>query len=216
MPVLGIIFLRHAATRFQAAARPIAADQASGKMPNRPIVPADYVKQRALYLPEAARYDHIMQAASTTERGSPGAPMRQVPIWCGGHSKAALRRAVTWPHRQAILQQLNLHRLLDTPDGTIIVLRARIGDTLQEGAVIAGLHGGDASDTAVLDALMTGPERTFHQDPLFAFRLLADLPATVRGPLDFSELMRDARRCALVDMWCSFGMFFPCSESQAA
>src|SRR5580658_7489851 len=49
-----------------------------------------------------------------------------------------LRRAVTWPHRQAILQQLNLHRLLDTPDGTIIVLRARIGDTLQEGAVIAG------------------------------------------------------------------------------
>jgi uncharacterized membrane protein len=93
-----------------------------------------------------------------------------------------LRRAVTWPHRQAILQQLNLHRLLDTPDGTIIVLRARIGDTLQEGAVIAGLHGGDASDTAVLDALLTGPERTFHQDPLFAFRLLADIGLRALSP----------------------------------
>jgi uncharacterized membrane protein len=93
-----------------------------------------------------------------------------------------LRRAVTWPHRQAILQRLNLHRLLDTPDGTIIVLRARIGDTLQEGAVVAALHGADASDTAVLDALMTGPERTFHQDPLLAFRLLADIGLRALSP----------------------------------
>jgi uncharacterized membrane protein len=93
-----------------------------------------------------------------------------------------LRRAVTWPHRQAILQRLNLHRLLDAPDGTIIVLRARIGDTLQEGAVVAALHGADASDTAVLDALMTGPERTFHQDPLLAFRLLADIGLRALSP----------------------------------
>jgi uncharacterized membrane protein len=93
-----------------------------------------------------------------------------------------LRRAVTWPRRQAILQQLNLHRLLDTPDGTVIVLRARIGDTLQEGAVVAALHGGDASDTAVLDALITGPERTFHQDPLLAFRLLADIGLRALSP----------------------------------
>ncbi|HJY61561.1 MAG TPA: DUF2254 family protein, partial [Streptosporangiaceae bacterium] len=68
-----------------------------------------------------------------------------------------LRRAVTWPHRQAILQQLDLHRLAGAAGGAVIVLRARIGDTLQEGAVVAGLHGGDASDTAVLDALITGP-----------------------------------------------------------
>jgi uncharacterized membrane protein len=93
-----------------------------------------------------------------------------------------LCRAVTWPRRQAILQQLNLHRLLDTPDGTVIVLRAGIGDTLQEGAVVAALHGGDASDTAVLDALITGPERTFHQDPLLAFRLLADIGLRALSP----------------------------------
>jgi uncharacterized membrane protein len=93
-----------------------------------------------------------------------------------------LRRAVTWPHRQAILQQLNLHRLLDAAGSAVIVLRARIGDTLQEGAVIADLHGGDASDAAVLGALMTGPERTFHQDPLFAFRLLADIGLRALSP----------------------------------
>jgi uncharacterized membrane protein len=93
-----------------------------------------------------------------------------------------LRRTITWPNRQAILQQLNLRRLLDADDGAVIVLRARIGDTLQEGAVVAGLHGGDASDAVVLGGLLTGPERTFHQDPLFAFRLLADIGLRALSP----------------------------------
>lgn len=42
MPVLGVIFLRHAANRFDAAARQIKEDQASGRMPKRKIVPADW------------------------------------------------------------------------------------------------------------------------------------------------------------------------------
>ena len=37
MPVLGVIFLRHAANRFDAAHRQIEADQASGKMPKRKV-----------------------------------------------------------------------------------------------------------------------------------------------------------------------------------
>jgi hypothetical protein len=94
-----------------------------------------------------------------------------------------LRRAVTWPNGQAISQQLDLHRLLDAAaGGAVIVLRARIGDTVQEGAVVADLHGGDASDTAVLAGLVTGPERTFHQDPLLAFRLLADIGLRALSP----------------------------------
>ena len=94
-----------------------------------------------------------------------------------------LRRAVTWPGRPAILQQLNLRRLLDAADGgVVIVLRARIGDTLQEGAVVADLYGGDVSDAVVLGGLVTGPERTFHQDPLFAFRLLADIGLRALSP----------------------------------
>ena len=52
MPVLGIIFLRHAANRFEAAAKQIQADQASGKMPKRKVLPADYIHRRALWLPE--------------------------------------------------------------------------------------------------------------------------------------------------------------------
>ncbi len=64
MPVLGVIFLRHAANRFEAAHRQILADQAAGKMPKRKVMPADYVARRSLYLPETARYDWIMEQAA--------------------------------------------------------------------------------------------------------------------------------------------------------
>ena len=64
MPVLGVIFLRHAANRFDAATAQIAADQAAGKMPKRRVQPADYVRRRALWLPEQARFDNIMERAS--------------------------------------------------------------------------------------------------------------------------------------------------------
>src|SRR5512139_3641975 len=66
MPVLGVIFLRHAANRFEAATRQIEEDQATGKMPKRKVQPADYIRRRALWLPENARYDWIMQQAATS------------------------------------------------------------------------------------------------------------------------------------------------------
>jgi uncharacterized membrane protein len=48
-----------------------------------------------------------------------------------------LHRTITWPHRQAVLQQLDLRRLLDAAGTAVIVLRARIGDTIGEGAPAA-------------------------------------------------------------------------------
>jgi type I restriction enzyme M protein len=65
MPVLGVIFLRHAANRFEAAQRQIQEDQAAGRMPKRRVLPADYIRRRALWLPEQARYDSIMDKASS-------------------------------------------------------------------------------------------------------------------------------------------------------
>ena len=113
-------------------------------------------------------------------------------------------RAIIWPHRQAILQQLDLSRLLAAADGgAVIVLRADMGDTLQQGAPVADLHGGEAADAAVLAGLVTGRERTFDQDPRFAFRLLADIalralspavndPATAVQVLDTTESLLQA------------------------
>ncbi|GAB4264572.1 MAG: type I restriction-modification system subunit M [Methylomicrobium sp.] len=64
MPVLGVIFLRHASNRYQAALQQIRDDQAAGKMPNRPLMKADFVKRRALMLPETAQYDYLLQLPS--------------------------------------------------------------------------------------------------------------------------------------------------------
>ena len=91
-------------------------------------------------------------------------------------------RAVAWPHGQAILQQVHLPRLLEAAGSAVIVLQAGIGDTLQQGAPVANLHGGEVADEAVLRGLVTGQERTFHQDPLFAFRLLADIGLRALSP----------------------------------
>jgi uncharacterized membrane protein len=128
------------------------------------------------------------------------------PCTAGRPPAAALpprRRAVLWPNRQAILQQLDLGQLLRAAGGAVIVLRAGVGDTLQQGAPVADLHGGEVADTAVLGGLVTGQERTLNQDPLFAFRLLADIgmralspavndPATAVQVLDTTESLLQA------------------------
>ena len=69
MPVLGVIFLRHAANRFEAATRQIEADQAAGRMPKRTPIAADYVKRHALMLPEIARYDYILNLTKSHNLG---------------------------------------------------------------------------------------------------------------------------------------------------
>jgi type I restriction enzyme M protein len=61
MPVLGVIFLRHATNRYNDALREIQADQAAGKMPKRPLTAADFKKRRALMLPKEARYDELLK-----------------------------------------------------------------------------------------------------------------------------------------------------------
>ena len=70
MPVLGVIFLRHATNRYQAALAAIQADQAAGRMPKRPLGKADFIKRRALMLPEPARYDTLLRLPSETNLGS--------------------------------------------------------------------------------------------------------------------------------------------------
>ena len=61
MPILGLIFLRHATNRYYAALAAIEEDQATGKMPNRPLFEEDFTRRGALMLPEEARYDVLLQ-----------------------------------------------------------------------------------------------------------------------------------------------------------
>lgn len=70
MPVLGVIFLRHATNRYDAACRQIAEDQAAGKMPKRPLVKGDFLKRRALMLPKEARYDELLKLPKGSNLGA--------------------------------------------------------------------------------------------------------------------------------------------------
>ena len=69
MPVLGVIFLRHATNRHDGALKDIEADQASKKMPNRKLVKGDFLKRRALMLPANARYDAVLALPKGTNLG---------------------------------------------------------------------------------------------------------------------------------------------------
>ena len=60
MPVLGLIFLRYAWGRFRKADAQIRASRAGMVGRQIPIEPADYMKSGAMFLPEEARYDFLL------------------------------------------------------------------------------------------------------------------------------------------------------------
>lgn len=70
MPIMGLLFLRQATNRYYAALASIEADKAAGKMPDRPLVDADFRRRRAMLLPEAARYDVILDMPKGGQLGT--------------------------------------------------------------------------------------------------------------------------------------------------
>ena len=70
MPILGLIFLRHATNRYYEAMAAIEEDRAAGRMPERPLVEADFTRRRALMLPEAARYDVLLEMPKNGNLGA--------------------------------------------------------------------------------------------------------------------------------------------------
>jgi uncharacterized membrane protein len=95
-----------------------------------------------------------------------------------------LRSTVAWSGPPAVLQQLHLAPLVtaaSTAD-SVVVFREAVGVTLLSGMPIADVHGGDLGQQAVLRAIVPGRERTFDQDPLLAFRLLADIALRALSP----------------------------------
>jgi type I restriction enzyme M protein len=69
MPVLGVIFLRHATNRYEVARREIEEDLAAGRMKRTPAQ-EDFLKRRALMLPEVARYDYLLQLPKHADLGA--------------------------------------------------------------------------------------------------------------------------------------------------
>jgi type I restriction enzyme M protein len=61
MPIMGLLFLRQATNRYYEALSAIQADKAAGKIPDRPLVDGDFLRRRAMMLPDGARYDEILE-----------------------------------------------------------------------------------------------------------------------------------------------------------
>ncbi len=61
MPVLGVIFLRHATFRFQMVEKALLDDPSWPRRKGvpRPVVPDDFETKSAMFVPEKARYDYL-------------------------------------------------------------------------------------------------------------------------------------------------------------
>lgn len=96
------------------------------------------------------------------------------------------RHELAWQGRSAILQFIDVPRLLHAAEvaDVVIELCAGTGETLAAHDRIAVVHGTSSAavDRAVLKALSTGPERTFEQDPTLALRVLADIALRSLSP----------------------------------
>src|ERR1700730_12352494 len=70
LPILGLLFLRHATNRYHEAVEAIEADKKAGKMPNRKLVEADFARRRALMLPEKAQFDTLLKLEKGANLGA--------------------------------------------------------------------------------------------------------------------------------------------------
>ncbi|MCZ4099881.1 MULTISPECIES: DUF2254 family protein [Streptomyces] len=95
-----------------------------------------------------------------------------------------LLSTVKWPGTTTIVEQLDILNLMTaaTRAGSVVVMRVAVGATIQHGTTLAEIRGGDLVDGEVVQAVIAGRERTFRQDPTFAFRLLSDIGLRALSP----------------------------------
>ena len=99
MPILGLIFLRHATNRYYAALAAIEEDRAAGQMPDRPLVEADFGRRRALMLPKEARYDLLLEKRRRTAVSARPSPPPWTPSRSGSRRSPANCRRITGASR---------------------------------------------------------------------------------------------------------------------
>jgi uncharacterized membrane protein len=86
---------------------------------------------------------------------------------------------VRWPHGLGVLAQVDVPKLvrLAADADALVELDVPVGGELRRGAVVISIRRGTErlDHEGLLRLLDAGPDRTFDQDPLFAFRLLVDI-----------------------------------------
>jgi uncharacterized membrane protein len=91
-----------------------------------------------------------------------------------------------WPHRAAVLQVIDVPRVLAVAAQSEAVVEFQVGtgETISQNGVVALIRGPveGALDDEILRALDVGRERTFEQDPALALRILADIALRALSP----------------------------------
>ena len=106
-----------------------------------------------------------------------------------GHAEPLppIRTEVLWPHRGATLQRIDVAKLVRLAAHTdcVVEFRVGVGQVVREGRAFAVIRGNDSaalSPTEVISCVVTGPERTFDQDPALAIRVLVDIALRALSP----------------------------------
>ncbi|WP_201243853.1 type I restriction-modification system subunit M N-terminal domain-containing protein [Halochromatium salexigens] len=68
LPVMGLVFLRHAYSRYLAVREAIIADLPSRGGKTRPLAKADFSQRSAIYLREEAQFDHLVALPDSADR----------------------------------------------------------------------------------------------------------------------------------------------------
>jgi uncharacterized membrane protein len=96
------------------------------------------------------------------------------------------QRELRWPNEPAVLQVINVPRVLDAAiqSDAVVDFQVGTGETIWQHGVVALLHGptDGTLDDEILQALDVGRERTFEQDPAWALRILADIALRALSP----------------------------------
>ncbi len=131
--------------------------------------------------------------AQVTERGRQvleGVYADEPPRAAGAGSVARAlpdgRRDVVWTRRPGIIQDIDVPKIIAaarSADAAVEIV-VPIGEMVHARAPVAIVHGSaDPSlDLVVLQAIRTGDERTFEQDPALAFRVLVDIALRALSP----------------------------------
>jgi uncharacterized membrane protein len=86
---------------------------------------------------------------------------------------------VRWEGAGALLLEVDLSglRTAATSAGAVVRLHVGVGEEVTRGGDVMSIHGAAdrIADHTLLQHLSIGPDRTFSQDPLLAFRLLNDI-----------------------------------------
>ncbi|MFD9406072.1 DUF2254 domain-containing protein [Streptomyces sp. NPDC059989] len=112
----------------------------------------------------------------------PGRVVRAHPAASGAGN--ARTTAVRWSGPATVLQQFDVPALVRVAKehDCSIAFRAAPGRSVSRGMELAGVTGGELPERVLREAVVTGVERTFDQDPELPFRLLVDIALRALSP----------------------------------